>query len=138
MPQRVLVAIDESEQSRRALDEAIDLFPDATLVLLNAFARGPADAAAGVGDDDGELDALRERRHEMLRSTMEGRTHDGAVETVVVFGNPDAALVEYAEENDVDHVVVGSHSGGSLSEILVGSVAEEVVQRAPASVTVAR
>jgi len=74
----------------------------------------------------------------MLRSTMEGRTHDGAVETVVVFGNPDAALVEYAEENDVDHVVVGSHSGASLSEILVGSVAEEVVQRAPVSVTVAR
>lgn len=138
MAQRVLVPLDESEQARRALDEAIELFPDATLVLLNVFSGGPADVKEDVGEDHEELDDLEARRHEMLREAMDDRVHSGTVETEIVFGNPAPAIVDYVEENDVDHVVVGSHSGGSISRIVVGSVAEEVVERAPVSVTVAR
>jgi len=136
MARRVLVPLDESEEARRALDDAIALFPDATLVLLNVFSRGPADAPTTDGNE--ELSDLESRRHEMLREAMADRVHDGPVETVVEFGNPAPAIVDYVEENDVDHVVLGSNAGGEVAELFVGSVAEEVVDKSPVSVTLVR
>jgi len=46
--------------------------------------------------------------------------------------------VEYAEESDVDHIVIGSHGRSGVSRILLGSVAESVVRRADMPVTVVR
>jgi len=138
MPQRVLVAIDESEQSRRALDEAIDLFPDATLVLLNAFARGPADAAAGVGDDDGELDALRSgaTRCSGVRWRVGPTTAPSRPSSCSAIQTPPSSSTPRRTTSTTSSS--GSHSGARSRRFSSGSVAEEVVQRAPVSVTVAR
>jgi nucleotide-binding universal stress UspA family protein len=47
-------------------------------------------------------------------------------------------IVTYADENDVDHVVLGSHGRKGLTRVLLGSVAEAVVRRSPVPVTVVR
>ena len=47
-------------------------------------------------------------------------------------------IVAYAEENGVDHVVVGSGGRGAASRLLVGSVSNEVLNRAHCPVTVVR
>jgi nucleotide-binding universal stress UspA family protein len=48
------------------------------------------------------------------------------------------AIVAYAEDHDVDRIVVGSHGRRGLSRFLLGSVAERVARRAPGSVTIVR
>ncbi len=48
------------------------------------------------------------------------------------------AIVAYAEDNGVDHVVVGSGGKGAGSRLLVGSVSNDVVNRAHCPVTVVR
>lgn len=57
---------------------------------------------------------------------------------VTEFGRPARTIVEYVEDHDVDHVVVGSHGRSGLSRTLLGSVAERVVRRSSVPVTVVR
>jgi nucleotide-binding universal stress UspA family protein len=49
-----------------------------------------------------------------------------------------AALVQYAEENGYDHIVVGTGDKRGVSRLMLGSVAADVAGRAHCSVTVAR
>lgn len=136
MPRTVLVALDDSDEAQRALDYAVETFPGATLVLLNVVTGGPSEAQAHSDRD--AFDDLRERRSEMLRAAMGDRDHDGPVETAVRIGNPAPEIVEYVEEEPIDQVVLGSHGREGVSRILLGSVAQEVVAEAPATVTVVR
>ena len=49
-----------------------------------------------------------------------------------------AAIVQYAEENGFDHIVVGTGDKRGVSRLVLGSVAADVASRAHCSVTVAR
>ncbi len=49
-----------------------------------------------------------------------------------------SALVQYAEENGIDHIVVGTGDKRGVSRLVLGSVAADVAGRAHCSVTVAR
>jgi nucleotide-binding universal stress UspA family protein len=51
-----------------------------------------------------------------------------------IIGNPTFEIVEYAERNNIDLVVMGTHGWTGLSRLLMGSVAESVVRRAPCPV----
>lgn len=141
MAHRVLVALDGSEQSVAALDHAVETFPDSTIVVFHAL--DPFDA-----DPEGEsAQPLTDAWHEAERERA-GRLFDRAVEAVGVdpdgveretsVGPPAETIVAFAEENDVDHVVLGSYGRGGASQLHLGSVAEVVVRRAPVPVTVVR
>lgn len=47
-------------------------------------------------------------------------------------------IVEYADERDVDHVVVGSHGQSGVLLLLLGSVAKQIVRKSTVPVTVVR
>jgi universal stress protein A len=49
-------------------------------------------------------------------------------------GHPADALVDYARDNSIDLIVMGTHGRTGLSRLLMGSVAEAVVRRAPCPV----
>jgi nucleotide-binding universal stress UspA family protein len=53
-------------------------------------------------------------------------------------GHAAKTIVRYAEENDVDHIVMGSTGRSGISRVLLGSVAESVTRRAPCSVVIVR
>lgn len=56
----------------------------------------------------------------------------------VVAGKPDNVLVEVADDVEADLIVVGTHGRTGVNRMLLGSVAEQVVRRAPCSVLTAR
>jgi nucleotide-binding universal stress UspA family protein len=64
--------------------------------------------------------------------------HGVPVHRETIVGVPSRAIVEWAEENEVDGVVIGSHGREGVSRVLLGSVAETVVRRSPVPVTVVR
>ncbi len=138
----VLVAYDGTPQSEVALEYACKHHTDARLTVL--YAIDPV--AAGYGAEV-SLPSAAEEWYESAKARAENLLSDAAataaeggltVETVSEVGRPASAVVEYAESNDVDHVVIGSHGRTGVSRILVGSVAEKVVRGAPVTVTVAR
>lgn len=62
----------------------------------------------------------------------------GAVETLVVWGNPALDICRIAEERKADLIVTSTHGRTGLAHLFMGSVAERVVRHAPCSVLVVR
>lgn len=138
---RVLVPVDGSDHSERALEHAIELYGSDDVVLLNVLdvvEAGYESSAAG------EMPSYWSDWHEHAEESAEALfadladAHDASFDTETVLGRPARAIVEYAEENDVDAIVMGSHGRDGVSRILLGSVAETVVRRSPVPVTVVR
>ncbi|WP_323676077.1 universal stress protein [Halorubellus sp. PRR65] len=142
-PSHVLVPLDGSPLSDAALDHALETF-DCDVTVLNVVV--PLDAPMSEGGilddvtDSGREDEARERAERLVdrardRAAEAGRDVDTAVES----GDPAETIVEYAEDNGVDHVVMGGHGGNSgLASRLLGTVATTVVAEAPTTVTVVR
>ncbi|WP_435346173.1 universal stress protein [Haloarchaeobius sp. HRN-SO-5] len=142
MPRHVLVAYDESPQAKKALDLAIREFGDAKLSVLHII--DPAEAGSGRRFSlptfpQEWYENAREDANRQLAEASDLATEAGLeVETAVVVGRTARSIVEYAEENDCDHIVTGSHGRSGVSRILLGSVAETVIRRSPVPVTVVR
>lgn len=139
MSQRVLVPFDESDPASEAFEEALREYPDDEIVLLHAI--DPGTSGHGLeGAAAGDLSGRRREEIEELLADAERRAEqDGAeITTVIERGPPGSTIVEYARENDVDRIVMGSHDRSGISKILLGSVAEDVVKESPVTVTVVR
>jgi len=140
----VLVPYDESEGSDHALEHALEQYPEATVTLLHvvdlvdAGYASPVDGTVpGFWEDWFESEKAASER--LLEEGRERATEAGVdVQTETVVGRPTRAINEYVDEHDVDHVVMGSHGRSGVTRVLLGSVAEGVVRRAPVPVTVVR
>ena len=143
MPTRILVPVDGSDQSAAAAEFVADNFPAATAVLCHVI--NPAEAGfsaqASVPSFSEEWyeeqQAAAEQRFDDLEAAVREAGVDG-VERVTEVGRPTKTIVEYADEHDIDQIVMGSHGRSGVSRLLLGSVAEVVVRRASVPVTVVR
>ena len=144
MPETVLVPVDGSPQSDAALDHALEQFPDAGIVALTAVDPVAAGYSAAPGPDAGGypgewIEQANDRADRILDDAVEHAADQGReVDTVRVTDRPARAIVDYADEEGVDHIVLGSHGRTGVTRVLLGSVAENVVRRAPCPVTVVR
>ncbi|MEA1931726.1 MAG: universal stress protein [Euryarchaeota archaeon] len=136
----VLVPYDGSQPAQQAVEYAIDNCGVQPIVLLRVIEFADGSLEAGV---DLIKERLKESREEgaaelsdELLETLNDSTVDYDVETVV--GKPAREIVEFAEANDISQIVIGSHGRTGASRVLLGSVAQTVVRRAPTPVTVVR
>jgi nucleotide-binding universal stress UspA family protein len=53
-------------------------------------------------------------------------------------GSPFVEIVRYAREQEIDLIVMGTHGRGPIAHMLIGSVAEKVVRKAPCPVLTVR
>lgn len=145
MSEHVLVPLDGSESAWNALEEAIESGPPGRLSVLHVV--DPSESIyAGVEEGYFDADAYdrafdrgNELCEEAYRRIEEAGLGDAIeFETAVEPGRPARTIVRYAEANDVDRIVMGSQGRSGLSRVLLGSVAETVVRRAPVPVTVVR
>ena len=136
----VLVPTDGSEPARAALEHAITTFPDATVTLLHVIDPALTMYRGEMSYDYQRLIKLEtERAETFLDAAQEfADEHGASVTTEILVGTPARSIVTFATENDVDQVVLGSHGRSGVSRVLLGSVAEKVVRRSPAPVTVVR
>ncbi|MFP8954100.1 universal stress protein [Natrialbaceae archaeon A-arb3/5] len=136
----VLVPIDDSEPAMDAVEHAADAFAGDDVVLLHVIS--PNMSAYGEGASyayDDIIDTRREAAQELFDEATEIATARGCtVETETVVGQPAREIVAFADDSGIDHIVTGSHGRAGASRVLLGSVAEAVVRRAPVPVTVVR
>lgn len=136
MSETILVPIDDSERSTEALEFAFDSHPDATFVALHVhepvYGEGFAWHETEDEADEDDVERLLARVREFANE------HCETLETVTSEGKPSEEIVEYAEGNPVDAIVMGSHGREGASRVLLGSVAETVTRRSPVPVTVVR
>lgn len=138
---RVLVPYDGSLLADRALEFAFEKFPEAEITALHVVDTTVAfQPERFVGANSREVYEQREREgRDLLEAATETADEHGVVlETTLEFGQPHAVILDYADEHDVDHIVMGSHGRSALERFFVGSVADRVVNRVPVPVTVIR
>lgn len=77
-------------------------------------------------------ETLEEDGHTATKAVAK-RAFDAGVDVVreIRWGDPSAAILAYAVENDVDLIVMGTHGRTGYERYLLGSVAEKVVRIAP-------
>lgn len=136
----VLVCLDDSDPAWAALEHAASSHPDSDITLLHVI--NPADTQYGEYAQVGAERLIEEREDRAERLFEEARetlgNHDGRVDTMTAVGIPARTIVETAEAEGVDHIVLGSHGRSGVTRILLGSVAETVARRSPVPVTVVR
>jgi nucleotide-binding universal stress UspA family protein len=145
MATHVLVPIDGSEPAWSALDHAIEHDGSDRLTVLHVVdpSAGSYAGAEGGYYDPVAFDQARKRGESLCEEARDrieaaGVSDSTDVETVVEVGGASRVILEYAEDHDVDHVVIGSHGRTGVTRILIGSVAETVTRRAPCPVTIVR
>jgi nucleotide-binding universal stress UspA family protein len=136
---KILVPIDflphSAEAVRRAMDLAIQ--HSAEVVLLYAYEPGEYPATPGdVTYDPEQLHYLsakvRARLHAVRRDADPlGRRR---ISTRVVQGTPARAIIEAANNERFDLIVMGTHGRTGVGRIVLGSIAEQVMRRAPCPV----
>ncbi|MDQ2054540.1 universal stress protein [Halobellus sp. H-GB7] len=138
--ERLLVAFDGTPLAERALEYALTTYPETEVTVIHVidYLDEGYSAEALVGAEE-----LRERAHarstELLAAAEAiAADHGRTVSTATRLGKPGREIVAYAEEHDADTIVLGSHGRALLTRVLLGSVAQTVLQRAPMPVLIVR
>lgn len=137
---RILWPTDLSTGAGRAFPYAAALasWHDAELHVLNVREDG--------GSSEGEAGSFpvsEQALHELLTTNGDPPEHVDLASLPIVQEqrdgtSPPDAIVSYAEDHDIDLVVVGTHGRRGLQRLLIGSVAEEVLRTAPCPVLTVR
>ena len=132
-PEELLVAVDFSPCSLRALDTALTWrSATAELTVLHVLDRDfiARIDEVGLGNADATLKRLRERAEdELARLVAERRVE--RVETMIVVGTPFLEIVKIANDLECDLIVIGIHGHDSgLRQLLFGGTAEKVLRGA--------
>ncbi len=132
---RILVATDFSDLSAEAVQYAQSLAASYTseLILLHVIDDAPA-LAMHTMELTTEV-VIRDTTHSAVHHLEQFvASHDvrcaGGVRTATRRGNPHEEIVKYADEEGVDLIVMATHGRTGLAHVLLGSVAEKVVQLA--------
>lgn len=144
MGETILIPVDESPLSSRAIEFVGREHPEATVHLLHTLDQVEADY-----DFDGTSLSTRsdhapggviESGQRVLENARESAEEAGlrVVTAELESGRPARQITSYAAENGIDHIVMGSHGRTGLSRILLGSVTERVLRNSTVPVTAVR
>lgn len=140
MPTNILVAFDGSPLAERALTYAIETFPDATITTI--YVINPNDSvidaeAGGLPVAEDWYENAQERAANIQTTAVDlAAEHGRDIDTVTEVGRPARTIVDYADDHNVDQIVMGSHGRSGIDRTLLGSVAETVTRRVQIPVTI--
>ncbi|AQL44122.1 stress response protein [Halorientalis sp. IM1011] len=140
MYNRILLPTDGSTEMEPVIDHAAEVAArhDAlihALYVVDAagFASLPMETSW-----EGISELLYEEATSALNEVERIVDDQAPVERIVVEDRPHRAIVDHADEDDCDLIVMGTHGRGGIDRLLLGSVAERVVRRAPVPVMTVR
>lgn len=140
---RILVPIDFSEHSKRALKYAIpfaqQFIASIDLIYVVEPTIYPADFSfgqAGFPNVEEELRAAGSNELDtLIKKEIAGRV---PAKKVIRTGKPFYEIIQYAREAKMDLIIIATHGHTGMEQILFGSTAEKVVRKAPCPVLVVR
>jgi nucleotide-binding universal stress UspA family protein len=130
---RILVPVDFSEPSRKAIRYGLSLAgeADATVILAHVVPFAPpvpySHPFEGRKMTESEREGILGKLGEQVGPDLRGSVQ---TEMVVKSGDIQDGLLEAADENDVDLIVMGTHGRRRFERWLLGSVTEGVLRRA--------
>lgn len=138
MYDRILLPTDGSQGNTRAVDQALELAETTGADLHVLFV--VEDLSYAPEMMDGQVHAkLRQIGENATEEIRERADELGVqVETALEDGIPHREILEYADGNGCDLIVMGTHGRSGLDRYLLGSVTERVVRTAEIPVLTVR
>ncbi len=137
----ILCPVDHSDCSKEALKYAVSfaIKDNSKLYLLHVIDIRTFDESINamtpqIPDDK----TLAQLKTKLLDCIPEEMRDDMDVEALVVQGIPFVEIIATAKKNDVDMIVLGSHGRTGITHMMMGSVSEKVVRKAPCPVLIVR
>ncbi|MEW5892034.1 MAG: universal stress protein [Pseudomonadota bacterium] len=137
---RILVAVDGSAESNKALDYAANLAKSeqAELLVVNV-----TEDFCPVGlvelDIQTMLDIAKKESDAVLAAALSRAQAAGAqARGIIETGSPADVIDTIAKRENVDTVVVGSHGKHGARKVALGSVSSRVVEWSPCTVIVVK
>lgn len=139
MFKNLLVPVDGSEQSLRAVDAAVELAKrfDGTINVLCVYRHhSPLEASLSMVRTNVTLatpdEAMKEFAKEIAKSAR-NRAREAGVKSVEAYarrGQPARTIVGFVEEHHIDAIVMGTRGLGDFGGLLLGSVSHKVTSMA--------
>jgi nucleotide-binding universal stress UspA family protein len=146
MLERIMVALDGSEDAAHALDVAADMAQryGAELVLFHAFAHYALRPDIELLVEDSVRDVFRKAGREAAQEILDQAQARvaprdlAALRCVAVEGEPASAIVAAAGQQQVGLIVMGTRGLSGLQELVLGSVAHKVTVLAACPVMIVK
>ena len=151
---RVLVAIDGSTSSIHAIDYAISIAMknNSQLTVLyvidfykythlsSSIILAPTFGSEKYLEEKSEAEKLMNKIKENFKLKINDNTKSKKLKTEIVEGAKSVAttIMEYAESENVDIIIVGNRGRTSFKKLLLGSVSSNVIKNAHCAVLVVR
>lgn len=132
---RVLVPVDFSDVSRKALMLARRLAPVAKLLVMHAYEYRSEDRLHADGTTNDQWRAIRQERElklgQELRSFVGTAGLDSdAVTPVIRYGNPSITIVRATIDLAADLIAIGTSNIDGMGSLLLGSIARHTLREA--------
>lgn len=130
MYNRILLAVDGSENSLRATKEAVKLVslsPGCSVEVISVadFSKSKSEILHAQGKEELEM-----KRRQKLAPVEELLKHGNvAYKLKILHGEPGPTIIDYANKEKVEMVIIGSRGLNALQEMVLGSVSHKVVKR---------
>lgn len=138
MYERILIPTDGSDTANVAVDHAVELAATYGAQLHALYVVDIDAVNFGLGTEQvdrirqgnfGEMTELQEKAEAATGVVASAAAeHDVNVHEEVRVGAPHKVIADYAEDNDIDLVVMGSHGRSGVRRALLGSVTERVLR----------
>ncbi|MDI1471594.1 MAG: universal stress protein [Thermodesulfovibrio sp.] len=137
--QKILVCFDGSEWSKKALEQAIEIAQkfDSHITVLSVV---PKVCFLEIGIDCATVEAIFKAETEGNLNSAKKIMNEKGVrgETLILEGTPADVIVDYAKDNKIDLIVIGSKGKNATERTLFGSVTQKVAVNATQSVLIVR
>ena len=140
-PQRILAAVDGSEQSRNGAQTAVDIARrEGASVTVLTVVRPPEGWWGLTGSPptpQALADAVLAGQREVLDATIADLDAEGvSIETMEEVGDPAAVILAMCTRPGFDLVVLGRRGAGLVERLMMGSVSDRVAHEAPCPVLI--
>jgi nucleotide-binding universal stress UspA family protein len=156
---KILVGVDGSENSKKALDKAVEIADkfDASVLILNVFqpppefaynlnmfpqpSGNPQEPTSYQSNMTSSIKDLRKIHEEVLSKAIEKATKLKPTLKITAElreGNAASQIVETAANGEFDLIVIGHRGDSEIKELFLGSTSERVAHRAKCNVLITK
>ncbi len=139
MYQKILLAYDGSEHSKRAAENAIQIAKCNSDSKVEIVYVVDANKAKHDVLNNWNTMSLEEKRKELLTGVTKTATDEGVEYSIQILqGEAGPSIIKYANENDFDLLIIGSRGLDGIQGFVLGSVSHKVAKRANCPVMIVK
>ena len=134
---KILLATDGSENAKSAACSGLEIARSTGAEVYAVYVAGIS-CCSPIMPESYDWEIGKEGSEAVAEIEKMGKETGVTVNSVLLQGNPAQEILDFAEKNDIDMIVLGTQGKAGIDRFLLGGVTEKVVRHAKAEVLVVR